>query len=53
MIAILIVILIMKGLDQIVRIFEMNGEERQSFRGHHGSVECVRFNPLHDMIVSG
>ena len=39
--------------DQWVRIHNMDGEEKEILKGHHGPVHCVEFSPDGEMYASG
>jgi serine-threonine kinase receptor-associated protein len=39
--------------DEVVRVFDIEGTELASHKGHHGSVRCVAFDPLGLRFASG
>jgi len=39
--------------DEWVRVHDMNGEEKDVLKGHHGPVHCVEFSPDGEVFASG
>lgn len=39
--------------DEWVRVYGIEGEEREVLKGHHGPVHCVEFSPDGEMFASG
>lgn len=39
--------------DEWVRVHDLNGEERELLKGHHGPVHCVEYSPDGEMFASG
>lgn len=39
--------------DEWVRVHDLNGEERDVLKGHHGPVHCIEYSPDGEMFASG